>query len=76
VAVNEIVAAFAQAMEYTKEKYQARWLSAILVLVVTICSNCCLPSQETYYVGRRFPSERATYKDLISGYADFLQQCA
>lgn len=68
VAINEIDAAFAQAMEYTKEKYQARWLSAILVLVVTICSNCCLASQDTYYVGRRFSSEKTAYKDPVTGY--------
>ncbi len=55
-------------MEYKKVKYKQIWLSAILILVVTICANYCPASQDTYYVGRRFPSERKTYRDLVTGY--------
>ena len=53
-------------MEYTKDKYKARWLTA--VLVVTFYVNCFASSQDTYYVGRKFPSERTTYRDLATGY--------
>ncbi|MHC4727222.1 MAG: hypothetical protein ACYS17_08315 [Planctomycetota bacterium] len=55
-------------MEYKKEKYKQIWLSAILFLVVTICANICLASQDTSHVGRRFPSERTSYRDLVTGY--------
>jgi oligogalacturonide lyase len=55
-------------MEYKKEKYKQIWLSAILFLVVTICANICLASQDTSNVGRRFPSERTSYRDLVTGY--------
>jgi len=50
-----------------KEKSKAIWPSAVLVLVITISAYCYQSSQDTYYVGRRFPSERMTYKDLVTG---------
>ncbi len=55
-------------MEYKKEKSKAHWLSAVLVLVITVNANLYSASQDTYYVGRRFPSERTTYRDLVTGY--------
>lgn len=53
-------------MEYVKENRKALWLSVILVII--ICANCWSASQDTYYVGKRFPSETTTYKDMITGY--------
>ncbi len=57
-----------QKMVYKKEKYKVLCLSAVLVLVVTIYANLCSASQDTYYVGRRFASERTTYRDPVTGY--------
>ena len=47
---------------------KANWLSVVLVLVITINANLYSASQGTSYVGQRFPSERKTYKDLITGH--------
>jgi oligogalacturonide lyase len=68
VTTNEIGAEFAQARVYKKEKSEAHWLSAVLVLIIIINANCFAASQDTYYVGKRFPSERKTYKDPVTGY--------
>jgi len=68
VTTNEIGAAFAQTREYIKEEYKAHCLSAILVLIVNISANLCPASQDAYCVGRRFPSERAAYRDTVTGY--------
>jgi hypothetical protein len=55
-----------------KEKSKAIWPSAVLVLVITINANCSQSSRGTYYVGRRFPSERMTYKDSVTGLEIFM----
>jgi len=55
-----------------KEKPKANWPSAVLVLVVTINAYCYQSSQDTYYVGRRFPSERMTYEDSVTGHEIFM----
>ena len=39
----------------TLRSTRAIWPSAVLVLVFTISAYCYQPSQDTYYVGRRFP---------------------
>jgi oligogalacturonide lyase len=55
-------------MEFKIKKPNANWLSAVLVLVVTVNANLYSASQGASYVGRRFPSERKIYKDLVTGY--------
>ncbi|MCP4609044.1 MAG: hypothetical protein GY845_10075 [Planctomycetes bacterium] len=59
-------------MEYKKEMPKAHWLLAVLVLVITANANLYSASQDTSYVGQRFPSERKTYKDLVTGYEIFM----
>jgi oligogalacturonide lyase len=54
-------------MKNKKEKLKAIWPSAVLVLAVTISANCSQSSQDAHHVGRRFPSERKTYRDSVTG---------
>ena len=55
-------------MEYKKEYHKAYWLSAIFVLVTMLYTHHCSASQNAFYVGKRFPSEKTTYKDTVTGY--------
>jgi oligogalacturonide lyase len=55
-------------MDYKKEMSKEHWLPAVLVLVITVNANCFAASQDSYYVGRRFPSERKTYRDTVTGH--------
>ena len=55
-----------------KEKSIKNWLSAVLVLVIAINANCSQSSRDAYYVGRRFPSERMTYEDSVTGHEIFM----
>jgi len=55
-------------MGYNKQNYKAHWLSVIFIFITTLYVHCCPASQDTSHVGRRFPSERTTYKDKFTGY--------
>jgi len=55
-------------MEFKIEKPNSICLSAVLVLVTIVNANLYSASQDASYVGRRFPSERKTYKDPVTGY--------
>ncbi|MHC4242246.1 MAG: TolB family protein, partial [Planctomycetota bacterium] len=55
-------------MDYKKEMSKEHWLPAVLVLVITVNANLYSASQDAHYVGRRFPSERKTYRDTVTGH--------
>jgi oligogalacturonide lyase len=51
-------------MVYKKEENKIKWPVIIFCLALTLNANLCPASQ----VGRKFPSERKIYKDLVTGY--------
>ena len=54
-------------MQYMREKYQTIWRLTFLILAINIKANHSQLCQGMYYVARKFPSEKNSYKDSITG---------
>jgi len=54
-------------VKYMKEKYQIIWRLTFLILVVSVKANHSHSCQGMYCVAGKFPSEKSSYKDSITG---------
>ena len=54
-------------VHYKRKKYQAIMQLIFLVLVLNIKANCSQPGRDMYYAGSKFPSEKKTYEDSVTG---------
>ena len=68
VAADGFDAVFTRVIKHKKERYKLYWQSAIFILIIMLYASCCPASQDISHVGRRFPSERMTYTDSVTGY--------
>jgi hypothetical protein len=41
---------------------------SFLILAISAKGNCSPPLQNKYHVAQKFPSEKMTYKDAVTGY--------
>jgi oligogalacturonide lyase len=48
-------------------KYQTIWKLSFLILVIDAKGYCSEPPQNVYYAGCKFPPEKRTYKDAVTG---------